>query len=160
MDRSVQKQFLRLTERKRITRGLVEWLGYKPEFIEFDANPRTSGEAGYSFRKLFRLAIDSVISSSTSPLYVMAYIGVIVMPISALLGLSMVVNAALGDPVGIHATGSAYIIVLLLFLVGVLLLCQGVIGLYLSHIHTETQNRPLYIIDEEEAYGVGQTKES
>jgi hypothetical protein len=53
----------------------------------------------------------------------------------------------LGDPLGIHATASAYLVVLLVSLMGVVMLSQGIIGLYLSHIHTETQNRPLYIVD-------------
>jgi hypothetical protein len=61
----------------------------------------------------------------------------------------MVIDAVAGDPLGLHTTGSAYLVVLLVFLVGVLLVSQGIIGLYLSHIHTETQNRPLYIIDKE-----------
>jgi hypothetical protein len=58
-------------------------------------------------------------------------------------------NLLLGDPLSLNANGSAYVMILLLFLIGVLLVSQGIIGLYLSHIHTETQNRPLYIIDQE-----------
>lgn len=151
IDRAVQQEFIKMTERNRITRGLVDWLGYKRDYIKFTANPRLAGQAGYSFKKLSKLAIDSVISLSISPLYVSAYLGAVVLPISALLGIFMVFNALIGDPLGLHATGSAYLMVLVLFLVGVLLVSQGIIGLYLSHIHTETQNRPLYIIDTQES---------
>ena len=147
VDNSVRTEFARMTERNRITRGLIDWLGYERSYIKFKANPRLSGDAGYSFAKLFKLAIDSIISLSVSPLYIVAYIGAIVLPISAATGLVMVVNAVVGDPLGLNATGTAYVVVLLLFLVGVLLVSQGIIGLYLSHIHTETQNRPLYIVD-------------
>jgi hypothetical protein len=66
----------------------------------------------------------------------------------------MLLNVIFGDPLSLHATGSAYVMVLLLFLVGVLLVSQGIIGLYLSHIHTETQNRPLYIVDREKSVGL------
>ncbi len=149
IDRSVQQDFIKMTERNRITRGLIDWLGYKRDYIHFRANPRISGSAGYSFRKLFKLAIDSIISLSISPLYITAYIGAIVLPISVLLGLFMIINLILGDPAGLHATGGAYVLVLMLFLIGVLLVSQGIIGLYLSHIHTETKNRPLYIIDKD-----------
>jgi glycosyltransferase involved in cell wall biosynthesis len=148
IDSSVREGFVRLTERNRITRGLIDWLGYEPDYIEFRASPRLAGEAGYSFKKLFRLAIDSTISLSISPLYISAYIGAIVLPVSVLLAILMVINVLIGDPFGIHATGSAYLMVLVLFLIGILLVSQGIIGLYLSHIHTESQNRPLYIIDE------------
>jgi dolichol-phosphate mannosyltransferase len=149
IDNSVQHEFRRLSEHNRITRGLIDWLGFPREYIEFKAKPRMSGEAGYSFKKLLKLAVDSVISLSISPLYITAYIGAVVLPVAVLLMLIMLVNFVLGDPLGIRATGGAYLTVLLLVLVGVLLLSQGIIGLYLSHIHTETQNRPLYVIDEE-----------
>jgi glycosyltransferase involved in cell wall biosynthesis len=154
IDKVVQADFCRMTERNRITRGLIDWLGYERSYIEFKANPRGNGSAGYSFKKLFKLAIDSAISLSISPLYITAYIGAVVLPLSVLLGTGMLTNAIFGDPLSLHATGSAYVMVLLLFLVGVLLVSQGIIGLYLSHIHTETQNRPLYIIDTEKSVGL------
>lgn len=156
IDRTIQQEFVRMTEHGRITRGLIDWLGYKREYVPFKANPRLHGEAGYSFRKLFKLAIDSVISLSVSPLFIAAYIGAVVLPVSVLVALAMLVNALLGDPLAWRTTGSAYVVVLLLFLVGVLLVSQGIIGLYLSHIHTETQNRPLYVVDTEQSIGVSQ----
>ncbi len=149
IDKAIQHEFKLMTERNRITRGLIDWLGYDRDYIEFKASPRLSGEAGYSFKKLFKLAIDSAISLSISPLYITAYIGAVILPLSTLLGLFMLVNLVLGDPTHLHATGTAYLMVLVLFLVGILLLSQAIIGLYLSHIHTETQNRPLYVIDQE-----------
>jgi len=154
IDRAVQQEFTRMTERNRITRGLIDWLGYKRAYIEFQANPRLAGEAGYSFRKLSKLAVDSVISLSISPLYISAYVGGIVLPSSTLIGLSMIIDGIAGDPLGWHVTGSAYLVVVLLFLVGILLVSQGIIGLYLSHIHTETQNRPLYVIDDEKTINI------
>jgi len=147
IDCTVQQDFVRMTERNRITRGLIEWLGYPREYIYFKANARLVGDAGYSFHKLLKLAIDSAVSLSISPLYITAYIGVVVLPVSVLLGVGMLLNALIGDPFHLNITGSAYVIVLILFLVGVLLVSQGIIGLYLSHIHTEAQNRPLYVVD-------------
>lgn len=148
VDQVVQADFNRLTEHNRITRGLIDWLGYERSYINFAAKARLHGDAGYSFAKLSKLAVDSVISLSSSPLYVTAYIGVIVLPLASLLGLSMLINTLFGDPLDWHASGGAYVSVLILFLIGILLMSQGVIGLYLSHIHSETQNRPLYIIDQ------------
>lgn len=153
IDRTIQQEFIRMTEHGRITRGLIDWLGYKRDYVPFKANARLHGEAGYSFPKLFKLAIDSVISLSVSPLFIAAYIGAIVLPLSVLVGLAMLVNALLGDPLAWRTTGSAYVVVLLLFLVGVLLVSQGIIGMYLSHIHTETQNRPLYVVDKHGSIG-------
>jgi glycosyltransferase involved in cell wall biosynthesis len=154
LDRTVRDQFARMTERNRISRGLVDWLGFKRDFIRYKANPRLHGEAGYSFKKLMKLFVDSIVSLSISPLYLVAYTGAVVLPVSVLIGLVMVVNFIFADPLGLHATASSYVIVFMLFLIGVLLVSQGIIGLYLSHIHTETQNRPLYIVDEEKSIGM------
>jgi len=145
VDQEVRTTFNRLTEHNRITRGLIDWLGYECEYVPYTENPRLHGTAVYSYRKLFRLAVDSTISLSISPLYITAYIGAVVLPLSTLLGLGMVGNYMLRDPLNLHATGGAYLMVLVLFLVGILLVSQGIIGLYLSHIHTETQGRPLYV---------------
>jgi len=154
IDRVVQKDFVRMTEHNRITRGLIDWLGYERDYVTFRAKPRLHGTASYSFKKLSKLAVDSVISLSISPLYVTAYIGAIILPLSILLGLLILGDAVLGDPLHWRVTGSAYVMVLLLFLTGILLVSQGIIGLYLSHIHAETQNRPLYIIDKSHSIGL------
>lgn len=148
IDRSVQAEFNKLTEHNRISRGLIDWLGHEREFVPYQENPRLHGQATYSLKKLFKLAIDSAISLSISPLYITAYIGAVVLPLATLLGLGMIINFLLGDPVHAHATGGAYLMVLILFLIGILLVSEGIIGLYLSHIHSETQNRPLYVVDE------------
>jgi polyisoprenyl-phosphate glycosyltransferase len=147
IDAVVRSDFNRLTERNRMSRGLIDWLGFERTYVSFEASAREHGTAAYSFRKLCKLAIDSVVSLSTSPLYVMAYIGMVVLPISVLLGAGMLINTVLGDPLDLRATGGAYLSVCLLFLMSLLLLSQGLVGLYLSHIHQETQNRPLYIVD-------------
>ena len=147
IDRAVQNDFVKLTERNRITRGLIDWLGYERTYITFKAKPRMNDRAAYSYKKLIKLAIDSLISLSNIPLYTTAYIGVVVLPLSVLLGLTMIIDKVLGDPLKWHASGGAYVMVLILFLIGILLMSQGFIGLYLTHIHSETQNRPLYIVD-------------
>jgi glycosyltransferase involved in cell wall biosynthesis len=154
IDRSVQQDFKRITERNRITRGLIDWLGYQPTYVPFKVHDRIAGSAGYSLGKLIKLAIDSVVSLSISPLYITAYIGAVVLPGSVLLGLGMLLNVLLHDPLHLHATGGAYLMVFILFLIGILLVSQGIIGLYLSHIHTETQNRPLYVVDTERSEGI------
>ncbi len=154
IDHEVQAQFNRMTEHRRFTRALVDWLGYPRVYVAYTENPRLHGSATYSFGKLCKLAIDSAISLSISPLYITAYIGAFVLPLSALLGLAMIINYLLGDPLHVHATGGAYLTVLMLFLVGILLVSQGIIGLYLSHIHTETQGRPLYVVDKTRSKGL------
>lgn len=149
IDRSVQKEFKRFSERRRITRGLIDWSGFNEETIEFHANERIAGTASYSFSKLLKLAVNSIISLSLTPLYFSGYAGLIITPLAAFAGIFIIIEQLiLGDPLGLNITGTAMLGILLLFFLGILLTSQGLMALYISHIHTETQGRPMYIIDE------------
>lgn len=148
IDKSVQSEFVRLTERNRITRGLIDWLGFSHAYIYFKASARMAGEASYSTSKLIKLALDSFVSLSLKPLYFAAYAGLVILPLATLVLIFSIVEMLVGDPIGLHITGSAYLVLIALCMIGVLLVSQGIIAIYLSHIHSETQNRPLFIIDE------------
>jgi len=155
IDRSVQKEFTRFTERNRITRGLIDWMGCKKDTVEFVANPRMGGEATYNVSKLVRLAVNSFVSLSQVPLYFSGYAGLIITPLALIAGVFVITEQlVLGDPLGLEITGAGMLGILILFLVGMILISQGLIALYISHIHTESQNRPLYIIDRSKSVDV------
>jgi len=150
IDRAVVDKFNELTERTRITRGLIDWLGYERALIPFHANAREEGPAGMDFRKLLRLALHSFVSQSTKPLKFTGVLGFIVMVISLVLGLFILVEKyLLPDPLHLAITGTAALAVFLSFLIGIVLVCQGLLALYIESIHTEAQNRPLYVIRDE-----------
>ncbi|HEV2412540.1 MAG TPA: glycosyltransferase family 2 protein [Candidatus Saccharimonadales bacterium] len=149
IDQDVQKEFKRLTERNRITRGLIDWVGFDKDIIEFVANPRMHGKASYNVSMLIQLFTNSFISLSLAPLYLLSIIGSIFTFIAFLFGIFVIVEQLImGDPMHLKVTGTGMLGILLVFLVGIVLSSQGIIALYISRIHTETQNRPLYIIDE------------
>lgn len=150
IDRQVIDEYNKLTEHNRISRNLIDWLGFKRELVPFSANKRHAGEASYSFRKLFKLAIDGIVKHSTRPLKFIGIIGFLISLISLLVGMFVVIEQyALGDPLQLGITGSAVLAIFLSFMVGIVLFCQGLLALYLENVYYETQNRPLYIIDEE-----------
>jgi len=151
IDKKVVAEFNKLTERNRVTRNLVDWLGYNRVEVPFEANERHAGTAGYSYRKLFKLAIDGIVSHSTRPLKMIALLGFIISVLSATLGIILALQKyVFGDPIGLSITGSALIAVFISFLVGVVLVCQGLLALYLESVYYEAQNRPLYVIREQE----------
>ncbi len=152
IDREVKEHFVSMTERSRMTRTMIEWLGYPHVYIPFSAKDRIAGHPTYSLKKLVQLALDSTISMSTSPLRISVYVGLFVFILSTLLGIAMAINLLVGDPFHLYITGSAYLVVFILMLVSLLLISQGIIGMYLAHIYRETQNRPLYIIDEKRSH--------
>lgn len=158
IDRAVQVEFAKMTERNRVTRGLIDWLGFKQDYVEYHANARMSGDAGYNFTKLLSLALNSSISLSLKPLYFSAYAGAFILPLSILIGVFSAIEMLIGDPLGLNIRASAYLVILILFLVGLLLVSQGIMALYLSRMHAETQNRPLYIVNQGTSRGIAETK--
>lgn len=147
VDRRVVNEFNKLTEHNRMTRGLIDWLGFKRTYVEFESPPRHSGIAQYSFKKLVRLALHSFISQSTKPLQFTGILGAIVTILAALFGIFLVIEKyVLRDPLHLAVSGSALLALFVSFLVGLVLICQWLLALYVESIHHETQNRPLYII--------------
>jgi glycosyltransferase involved in cell wall biosynthesis len=153
LDRSVIEAFMSFTERNRLTRGLIDWLGFRRAYIEFTPARRRSGEAGYSFRKLLRLATTSFITMSFLPLKAAGYLGFIIMLTSGPLGLYIFYSKYLGgNPMSF--SGTAALAVILLFLVGLILASLGLMALYIANIHTEVMNRPLYVARPERSHRV------
>lgn len=149
LDRRVIEEFKRLPERNRMTRSLIDWLGFKRAYVPFDAAPRKYGEAGYKFSKLVRLAIHTFVSQTFLPLRLSGYLGILITVASALIGVFLVVQQfVFGDPLHLGVSGTALLAIFLTFLVGIVLMCQGLLALYIESIHTETQSRPLFIVSE------------
>jgi len=84
LDRKVVDEYNRLTEHDRITRGLIDWMGFKKAYVNFNSPARHSGKATYSYKKLVTLALHAFVSNSTKPLQLTGVLGVWVMVLSAL----------------------------------------------------------------------------
>ncbi len=148
IDKDVREEFLKCSERNRITRGLIDWLGFRRDYIEFDSPARLAGEASYKTSQLIKLAVNSFISLSLKPLFLFGYIGILITALSLVFGIFMFIEQFLmGDPLGLNFTGSALLGIFISFLVGLVLTAQGMMSIYLSHIHIQTQNRPIFVIN-------------
>ena len=147
LDRLVIDAFCRLTERNRMTRGLVDWLGFKKTFIHFTAPDRVNGRPAYSFLRLTRLAMSTFVAHSLFPLKVTGYLGIGIVLLSGPLGIFILVeNYLFHDPWQLHFSGTTTLAVLNVFLSGIVLMSLGLIALYIANIYAEVANRPLYVL--------------
>ena len=153
IDRVVINEFNRLTEKTRYTRGLIDWLGFGQDYVYFTVGSRHSGKPRYSLLKLTRLAVSGFVSLSLFPLRMAGYIGLSITAISGLVGLFIVIDKfILMDRWGFHFSNISLVVVLILFLVGVILICLGLVALYVANIHGEVINRPMYVIHSKFGY--------
>jgi hypothetical protein len=96
-------------------------------------------------RKLFKYALDGIISFSTFPLKIATGVGIASSVFSVLYLIFVVIQKLC---FGIDVPGYATIVVLVLFLGGMQLFCLGLLGEYISKIYIQSKNRPIYILKE------------
>ena len=155
VDREVVDEFNKFTERNRLTRGLIDWLGFNQEYIKVKTRNRIDGKPTYSLKKLITLAGDSMASTSRTPLVIFGYIGIFITLTSFVLGLFILIQQyIMGDPLNLDWSGAVAMSVFVSFLVGLVLISQSITALYISQIHVESKDRPLYIIDKEKTFKV------
>jgi len=104
---------------------------------------RESGESKWNFAKLFKYAIEGIVSFTTFPLTLSAYLGFFSSLISIIYLVVVVIQKL---AFGISVPGYATIVVLVLFLGGIQLFCLGLLGEYISKIYVQVKNRPVYIL--------------
>jgi glycosyltransferase involved in cell wall biosynthesis len=143
LDRTVVDQFRALPERNRFVRGLINWLGFKPLVLHFNAPADHKEHTGYSFRKMVHLAIDALTSFTAFPLRIALYSGLGISLLSAVYLLYAIYVALVLDSA---VKGWTSLISVILFLGGCQMVFLGIIGEYLFRIFTEVKQRPLYIV--------------
>lgn len=143
LDRGVVETLRGIKERSRFLRGLISWVGYKQEFISYQAKERFAGRTKYSFSKMFSFALDGITSFSAFPLRLATYLGLLMSFFSFLYVLYAVYVKLFTNQA---IAGWTSVLVAVLLIGSVQLVFLGVIGEYLSRVFDETKERPLYII--------------
>jgi polyisoprenyl-phosphate glycosyltransferase len=145
MDRRVVDLLNEMPERNRFVRGIRAWVGFRQRGIEYDRDPRLTGESKYPLTKLMRLAYDGLISYSFVPLRMVTQLGFV---ISAVAFALMLYVLGLRIFVGKLIVGWTSTMVIILFLGGVQLVSLGILGEYVGRIFDEVKRRPLYVVRE------------
>ena len=155
IDSTVKDELLQLPETNRVMRAMIDWLGFQPTYIEFKVAKRYQGKSSFTTKSLFQHAANSFASITPRPLYIIGYLGLAITAFSLVFGLVVFIEQlVIGDPLNWNFTGTAMLAILIIFLVGLLLTAQGILSLYISHMHNQTLRRPLYIIDRQKSFGI------
>lgn len=143
LDRRVLNALGQFRERSRFMKGVFASLGFNETVVEYVRAPRVAGETKWNYWKLYRLALEGIISFTSIPLKIWSYLGASVAIGAFIFGAYLIVKTLI---FGVDTPGYASLMVVLLFMSGLILLSLGVIGEYLARIFVEVKNRPLYLI--------------
>jgi len=145
LDRKVLDVLVRLPESDLFYRGLIPTLGFRTATIAYVPDERLHGTSKYTLRKMVRLALNGVISTSMRPLR-LAIGFAFVTALSAFAFLAYVLYVAMVTRSGVPGWASMVGVTLVIGTMQLLVL--GVIGEYLGQVLKETRRRPPYHIAE------------
>lgn len=143
--RNVVEAILNMSEYYRFSKGIFSWVGFNTYYLPYDVEKRNSGESKWSFWKLFKYAIDGIVSFSTTPLRIATILGFLISIASFIYLIFLIVKKIC---FGIAVAGYASTLAVVLLLGGIQLLSLGIIGEYLARTYIEVKNRPIYLTKE------------
>ncbi len=146
LSRKVVDSFCKINDAQRQYLLILQWLGFKSTVIEIVHEKRFDGKSSYSFAKLIEVALDGIISQSTKLLRVSIALGFMLSIISFVVLLYIVISYFFFE----FKLGWTSIFSLILLSTGILLMSNGILGIYLGKTFEQAKGRPLYLIDERE----------
>lgn len=139
IDREVIEIVNDMRENPRYLRGLVDWTGFKPDYVYFSRPSRIDEKTSYTLKKMFRLAMDGITNFSLFPLGMAKFFAFSSFLI-AISGLFVTLTTKLFTlKEGLFASG-------LIFLFGLQFFLIWILGEYIGRIFENVKHRPFYII--------------
>jgi undecaprenyl-phosphate 4-deoxy-4-formamido-L-arabinose transferase len=142
--RSVIEKIEACRDRSRYMAVLMSWMGLPSVEIEVEHHARKKGKTKYSFLTLLKLSWDMVTGYSNFPLRLVTYMGLFGSFIGFLMMAFLLYQRIVN---GILIEGFVVLLAVFAFFAGIQLLSIGFLGEYLGRVHSQTQDRPDYIIE-------------
>ena len=148
VDKRVRDAVLSTKSTFPFVRGQVGYVGFRREGIRYKRQRRIGGETHYNFVSAARFGVAGILSSSTLPLRVLAYVG----------GAALLVDAALaaaflgvGGRWGISLAARVALALLAIHL-GWAMLAFGTLAIYLARVYKDMIGLPLYVVDDDASF--------
>ena len=141
------REYNKLGEVARSFNCLIDYLGFQVTAIDVTHDSRADGGgSSYTFKKLFRLAMDSIIADSTRPLKLAVIAGFTMSIVSIIMAAYNVVAYFFEFD---KVRGYTTTIFSIWFACGLLLCMMGILGLYIGRIFDQVKARPIFIVMDE-----------
>ena len=144
LDRKVVDTLNSLPERQVFFRALSFWVGYRKAEVSYEVRERKAGTSKWSTGKLIGYAFRNISSFTSAPLHIIVTLGVLMLIVSLVLGITALVQKI----TGVAVEGFTTVILIQLFSGSVMMISMGIIGYYIARIYDEVKGRPRYVISE------------
>ncbi|MBQ4254924.1 MAG: glycosyltransferase, partial [Bacilli bacterium] len=125
-------------------RGLVPQVGFPSSKVEYKRLERKQGKTHYPLSKMLMLAFDGMTAFSSKPLSFVGKLGF------CLIILSVIAMVTFGILNGVNVLAFSiyyYLFPFISLMTGLILVCLGLMGLYLGKMNIEVKKRPHYFIE-------------
>lgn len=139
------RAFRMYPEKMRLFPALMSHLGFNVGQLVLVRPDRIEGKSSYTFKKLFQLAFDGIISNTIRPMYYMAGFGFVV-SICAIFMVFFFVYRKL--VYGIDMEGWTSLMTALMFMGGIQIFVISFVGIYVGKVFFEVKDRPVFIVSE------------
>lgn len=135
---------LNMKEKNAFFRALSAWVGFKTTQVDYDVKDREAGESKWSFKSLFKYAVNNLSSFTMAPMQFVTFAGIIAFLAAIIFGIISLVQSKSN----VSLVGWPLILFIQLLTSGMIMMALGIIGLYLSKVYEQVRGRPKYIITE------------
>jgi glycosyltransferase involved in cell wall biosynthesis len=129
--------------------GLIFWLGFRRQEVEYSRRPRRHGRSAWSFSRKLRYLLDSTFAFSDVPIRLLSGVGLLGMGLAVVLGLVVLWSKISG---AIQVPGYTATVLTVMFFGGLNSLGLGLIGEYVWRAFENTKRRPNGIVDVHEEF--------
>lgn len=144
LDKKAVSTINQFGEYQRFLRGLTSWVGFKQSYVYYKAGQRKYGTPGYSFSKSLNLAKVGIISLSVKPLSLISILGFLLTFLSCIVLIYGLIISAKNS--ALYFSPAVNLMLVNTFLIGIVLICLGLVAIYLSFVYKQVISRPLYIV--------------
>jgi len=144
IDKKILNEIKKLSEKDIFYRGLIPWMGFKSDFVEFERKNRKQGQSGWTLVKMFNFAITALTSFSSIPIRLSFYLCFFMSIIFIFNSVYALYSYLQNNTV----KGWTSIVLIISFFNIIVFFILGIISEYVGKIYTEIKNRPNFIIDE------------
>ena len=148
LDKKIYQELLNFDDYYPYTRGIIATLSSNSFGIEYTWKKRLKGKSKTSILKLFDMAINGIISFSNFPIRVFTVFGVTLSLISLLFIIIQMLSHILIEG-RMSTPGISTLIVAIFFFSGIQLLFMGIIGEYISAIHSQVRKSKNSVVEKE-----------
>jgi len=143
MSRRYVDELIKMGDKNIFMAGMMQWVGFKQIPITIKKGLR-EGESTYTLGKRISLSMQAITSFSSYPLIMLFKFGFFISTLSVITGAYFLIQKLIYPETVL--SGFTFVIVVLLFSVGIIISSLGILGIYIDKLFNQTKNRQTFIV--------------